>query len=367
MLHPLDDYPIHQTADPLLHFGTDSPNAYDRFFFNGYDPDGEVFFAVALGAYPNRQVMDGAFSVIRDGVQHNVRASRRIPADRTETSVGPLTVEIVEPMISHRITVDGELGISADLTFRSISPAIEEPRFRYVIENRVMLDYTRLTQFGKWEGWIDLDGERIEIGDDVVGCRDRSWGMRPVGDRIAGPASAPQFFWIWCPTVFDDACTHFALNHDASGHPWHQSGAVTPLLGLDDPGIDPGRVQRGTTASIDVVWETGTRWASSITTALDRWQADPVVVSYEPFLRFQMSGLGYGHPHWRHGRWIDELAVGRDEIVLSEVNPEDPTTVHIQALSRARWGDRVGIGVVEQFVIGAHEPTGLTGIVNGAT
>ena len=94
--------------------------------------------------------------------------------------------------------------------------------------------------------------------------------------------------------------------------------------------------------------------------------ADPVVVSYEPFLRFQMSGLGYGHPHWSHGRWIDELAVGRDEIVLSEVNPEGPTTVHIQALSRARWGDRVGIGVVEQFVIGPHDPTGLTGIVKGA-
>ena len=32
----------------------------------------------------------------------------------------------------------------------------------------------------------------------------------------------------------------------------------------------------------------------------------------------------------------------------------------------ARWGDRVGVGVVEQLVLGPHEPTGLTGILDGA-
>ena len=86
MIHPLDDYPIHQTSQPLLHPATDSPNAYDRYFFNGYriadEPVETMFFAVALGVYPNRGIMDAAFAVVRDGVQHNVRASRRAPADR---------------------------------------------------------------------------------------------------------------------------------------------------------------------------------------------------------------------------------------------------------------------------------------------
>ncbi|MFZ9018438.1 MAG: hypothetical protein ACO23O_15770, partial [Ilumatobacteraceae bacterium] len=85
MLHPFDDYPLHQTPQPFLHTGTDSPNAYDRFFFNGFSVDGEVFFAVAFGVYPNRRVMDGAFSVIHRGVQHNVRASRTCPDDRVRT------------------------------------------------------------------------------------------------------------------------------------------------------------------------------------------------------------------------------------------------------------------------------------------
>ena len=353
MLHPLDDYPIHQTPEPILHFGNDSLNAYDRYFFNGYSPDGDIFFAVALGAYPNRQVMDGAFSVIHEGVQHNVRGSRRIPADRTETSVGPLTVEIVEPMVAHRIVVNGDLGISADLSFRAFTPAIEEPRFRWVLENRVMFDYTRLTQFGRWEGWIEIDGTRIELTNEIVGCRDRSWGMRPVGDRIPGPAGINQFFWIWCPTVFEDKCTHFALNHDADGNPWHESGAVVPRLADGEATLAPEKVERGSRASIEVRWQDGTRWAEQISTLLSGGP-EAVEISYEPILNFYMSGIGYGHPRWRHGRWIDELATGRDKIVLSEVDPTDPTMIHIQALSRATWGDKTGVGVVEQLVFGPH-------------
>ena len=43
-----DDYPIHQTPEPIAFAGTDR-NFYDRYFFNGYAPDGSGFFALALG------------------------------------------------------------------------------------------------------------------------------------------------------------------------------------------------------------------------------------------------------------------------------------------------------------------------------
>ena len=75
MLTKADDYPIHQTAEPIAYAGTDR-NFYDRYFFNGYTPDGSVFFAAALGVYPALNVMDGAFCVVVDGVQHNLRLSR---------------------------------------------------------------------------------------------------------------------------------------------------------------------------------------------------------------------------------------------------------------------------------------------------
>ena len=368
MLHALDDYPYHQTPQPFSHPASDSPNVYDRFFFNGYSRDGSVFFAVAFGVYPNRRVMDGAFSVVRDGVQHNVRASRACPRDRTATEAGPLRIEVQSPMRRHRITVDGRHGIAADLTMSAMTPVIEEPRFVHQVDGRTVFDYTRLTQFGRWSGWIEIDGERIELADagDVIGVRDRSWGIRPVGDAIPGPPAVPQFFWLWAPTVFDDACTHIALNQEADGRTWHQSGAVVPMLVDGEPSIDPGRVQRSQSATFDVTWRSGSRWAERLTTQLEMWNGDPVEVSYEPFLQFQMVGIGYRDPVWGHGRWVGDDESARDAIVLAEVASADHLMLHVQALARARWGQREGIGVVEQLVIGPHAPSGLTGIVDGA-
>jgi hypothetical protein len=369
MLHALDDYPLHQTSQPFAHPASDSPNVYDRFFFNGFSRDGSVFFAIAFGLYPNRRVMDGAFSVVHAGVQHNVRASRACPSDRLDTVAGPIRVSVESPMRRHRIVVEGRHGIAADLTMTASAPAIEEPRFVHQVDGRTVFDYTRLTQFGRWSGWIEVDGDRIDLADagEVVGVRDRSWGVRPVGDAIPGPPSTPQFFWLWAPTLFADACTHVAINQEGDGRTWHQSGALVPTIGDDEPTIDPGRVQRGERATFDVTWQPGTRWAERFTARLDVWGAEPIEVVYEPFLRFQMVGLGYRHAVWGHGRWVGPDESTRDAIVLAEVSPQDHLMLHVQALARARWGDREGIGVVEQLVIGPHAPTGLTGIVDGAS
>lgn len=71
-------------------------NFYDRYFFNGYRRDGDVYFAVAMGVYPNLGVMDAAFSVIQGGrLQYYVRASRFLGDDRMDTRVGPISVQIV--------------------------------------------------------------------------------------------------------------------------------------------------------------------------------------------------------------------------------------------------------------------------------
>lgn len=368
MLHALDDYPLHQTSEPFSHPASESPNHYDRFFFNGFDTTGEVFFAVAFGVYPNRQVMDGAFSIVHEGVQHNVRASRTCPADRVRTEVGPVRIEIVQPMLVHRITVEGRHGIAAELTMTAIAPVIEEPRFVHRVDGRVIFDYTRLTQFVRWDGWIDVDGVRIDITPErsVVGVRDRSWGIRPVGHRIPAPRSVPQYFWLWTPTVFDDVCTHAAINHESDGRAWHESCAVVPRLADGEPGLDPGRVQRGEGADFDVQWRSGTRWADRVTMHHRFWGGEPVEVVYEPFLQFQMVGIGYLHPTWGHGMYVGPDESSRDEIVLADVDPADPLMVHVQALSRATWGDRQGLGIVEQLVIGPHAPTGLTGIADGA-
>ena len=160
MLSKGDDFPIHQSPEPIAYAGQ-SRNFYDRYFFNGYDIDGDVFFALGMGIYPHLDVIDAGFSLIRNGVQHNILCSRALGMERMDTQVGSIKVVVVEPLHSLRILIDApQHGIEADLLFRGRAPAQEEPRFTRRLGSQLFMDYTRLTQNGSWEGWIKHQGER---------------------------------------------------------------------------------------------------------------------------------------------------------------------------------------------------------------
>lgn len=373
MLNPLDDYPVHQTPEPLAHAIAGDRNFYDRYFFHGYSSDGAVFFAAALGLYPNRSVMDAAFSVVRDGVQTSVHASRRAPLDRTETRVGPVAIEVVEPMRRLAVRVGpNDSGVTADLTFTARTVALEEPRFTMRSGTRVVMDYTRLTQFGSWEGDVVVDGERTAVGGgDVLGARDRSWGIRSVGEReVAPPGPMPQFYWLWAPVNFDDRCTHLDVQEDASGRQWHAFGAVVPLLdGPSAPVVDLGPTTAAVATEVtrEVVWRPGTRRAASARLAMGAEGGEVTTLELEPLFDFQMLGVGYFHPEWSHGVWKGEEAVGAESWRLADLDPIAPQHLHVQSLCRARLGDgRAGMGVLEQLVIGPHAPSGFTDLFDGA-
>ena len=88
-------------------------------------------------------------------------------------------------------------------------------------------------------------------------------------------------------------------------------------------------------------------------------------IELEPLITFRMRGLGYTHPEWGHGHWHGELAVGSEEHKVEDLDNVEPWNIHIQQVMRARWGDKVGLGVLEQLAFGAHDPSGLTGILDG--
>ena len=111
MLSKADDYPIHQSPEPIAYAGQ-SRNFYDRYFFNGYDIEGDVFFALGMGIYPHVDVIDAGFSLIRNGVQHDLLCSRALGMERMDTQVGNIKVEVVEPLQSLRLLIDApEHGI----------------------------------------------------------------------------------------------------------------------------------------------------------------------------------------------------------------------------------------------------------------
>jgi hypothetical protein len=362
VLTPYDDFPLHQSPEPIAQPASGDRNVYDRYFFNGYTADGSLYFAAAWGLYPNRNVQDAAFSVIRNGEQVNVHASRRASLDRVDLRVGPITVEVVEPLKTLRLVVGpNDSGVEADLTFRHQTAPMQEPRFTRVSGSRVVMDYTRLTQFGAWEGWVTVDGERIEVQPtEVLGSRDRSWGIRGVGERDAGAPGTdePQFFWLWSPISFDDTCVHFDVQEDGDGRRWHWNGELAPVGG--------GPTERAVDVAWEIDWTPGTRRASRAAVTLQMMNGTSHRVELEPILDFQMLGIGYMHPEWSHGTWKGEDAVGVDRWRLADLDPTAFQHLHVQALCTATWGDKVGVGILEQLAIGRHDPSGFEGLFDMA-
>ena len=369
MLTGYDDFPIHQATVPIAHSATSDVNHYDRYFFNGYTADGSLYFAAAMGLYPNRHVVDAAFCVVREGRQSSVFASARAPHDRRDaTAVGPIRVEVVEPLQVLRLHVDApEHGLRAELTFTASSDAIEEPHFFQRVGVRVLFDYTRLTQFGSWTGWIELDGVRIDVTSGVTGSRDRSWGVRPVGEPApsGAPVAMAQFFWLWAPVNFNAAegpafSTHFDVNEYGDGRRWHEVGAIAP---------SGQAAEMMRTVDYRITWKPGTRYASAFEYDLIAWDGATATVSLQPIFNFQMSGIGYGHPEWNHGSWRGESTVGGQRITLPVDDPLSRENVHVQTLCAATYRDSAGrtatgTGILELLCVGDH-PSGLTGILDG--
>ena len=190
MLSKFDDYPIHQTSQPIATPVSGDRNTYDRYWFNGYQDDGEFYFGIGAALYPNLGILDCGLSIVRDGEQHAFHASRRAPLEPTDLQIGPFEIEVLEPMRRIRVAIDdNDTGISADLTFTARTACVEEGRQIRSHGRRPIMDVTRFAQFGMWEGEIRYDGKTVPIdATRVYGTKDRSWGFRGVGSPDTGLA-----------------------------------------------------------------------------------------------------------------------------------------------------------------------------------
>jgi len=199
----------------------------------------------------------------------------------------------------------------------------------------------------------------------VLGTRDRSWGVRPIGmsdPQMVAPPRMPQFYWLWAPLNFADRFMLYHNNADENGTPWN-TASVMGALGEAKP-VHMARCES------QVVYKPGTRHAkTTVIQTVDpdggKWRAELATRTH-----FYMSGIGYGHPEWGHGMFRGDNALGYDTFELASVNENDPRYQHIQAIVDARLtgpdGTREGMGILEQLAIGAFRPHGLTGIFDPA-
>ncbi|HEX7857718.1 MAG TPA: hypothetical protein VF503_28915 [Sphingobium sp.] len=360
MLTKADDYPIHQTPEPIAFSGSDR-NFYDRYFFNGYSLGGDMFFAAALGVYPHLNIMDAAFAVRIGGRQYNIRGSRHLNMERMDTHVGPIRIEVVEPLKKLRIIVeDNEHGIAADVLFEGRSAPVEEPRSIRRNGPRVIMDITRMTQLGHYSGWIHAGGQEVRLESaNVQGVRDRSWGVRHVGARdpqAMVPAQDHQFHWLWVPAQLEDRGFLFYVNEDRHGEAWNYGMVIVH---------DDGRVEHLPGAEIDVTYQPGTRWPThgTITTP------GGIRVDIEPEARFFMTGIGYLDPEWAHGINKGPLVIGYDEIDPKEVSYVPPH-IYTQAFARLKMtlpdgSVQRGFGTFEALSMGPHARLGFKGMHGG--
>jgi hypothetical protein len=361
--HPLDEYPIHQAPLSMAHVVSSDRNAYDRCYFNAHGRSGEPFLVCGIGIYPNLGVID-AYATVRIGDrQVTVRASDAMGReDRLAPAVGPFRLEVIEPLERVRFVCEGdEHGLGFDLTWQGSFPAVDEAPHVWRSGGRVVLDAQRFAQVGTWEGELRVGDEVFDVRPDTwVGTRDRSWGIRPVGEPEPPARAAAEpiegFWWNYVPLRFDDFAIVVIVQEDPDGHRV-LNDAVRVW-----PAASGRRPEQLGWPRIDVHYRSGTRHPEGATIHLTEPDGTPLTLEIECLGYVALNaGTGYGgDPQWSHGTWKGEHWVEGVDVDLT-----DPAVAGmipfglLDHVARATIDGQEGWGLFELGTFGRHDPSGF--------
>jgi len=361
VMDPLDEYPIHQVPMSMRHVATSDRNVYDRCIYQGQDHAAESLLITGLGVYPNLGVIDAYATVRRGDRQWCVRTSGVRPDDKLKQEVGAYRIEVLEPFRRLRLVCDDdEHGIAFDLHFESEYAPIEEPQHLRRHGDKVLLDACRFAQVGTWTGELRVDGEPIDVTPERwTATRDRSWGIRPVGEPEpqGRPSPFEGMWWCWVPLRFEGFAVHVILEESPTGHRttnfavrvWPQATG-RPLEQLGWP-------------EADITYRSGTRHPEHATIHLTTRDRKPLTIEIEPQTDIPLNvGCGYGgDPDWTHGLWKGEQWV--EGAVYDHNDPVVSGRAQFSIadhLARATCDGQEGWGIFEHGNIGRHDPSGFT-------
>jgi hypothetical protein len=357
---PLDEFPIHQVPLSMALVPTSDRNVYDRSYFNAHDRTGDLFLITGLGIYQNLGVIDAYATLRRGDRQTSVRFSDALPVDRVlEQQVGGYRLEVLEPLQRIRLVCDGDdHGLGFDLTWEGSFPAIEEAHHVMRAGTKAIIDACRFAQVGTWSGELRVDGDTIRVDPSVwVGTRDRSWGIRPVGEPEPAGRSGDEpiegFWWLYVPLRFDDFAIVVIVQELPDGtRTLNDANRIWP----------DGRVEQLGWPDVDITYRSGTRHPEHATLHLVDADGKPLVIDVDTlgFVALHV-GAGYGgDPDWSHGQWK-----GRGWTLGSVYDLDDPA---IQArvpfgvldhVGRATCNGAEGWGLFEHGTFGRHDPSGF--------
>jgi len=349
----------------MAHVATSNRNAYDRCYFNAHDRSGDVFVVTGMGLYPNLGVADAYLTVRLGDVQHTLRLSDAMGDDRMDQRVGPYRIEVTEALERIRLVCDAEAqGIGFDLCWTGSFPAVMEPPHVMRQGGKVILDAQRFAQVGTWSGTLQVHDQELVLNDERwVGTRDRSWGIRPVGEaeppgRAAAEADpAFGFWWTYVPLRFEEFAIVVIAQEDGEGHR-SLSEAVRVW-----PTASGGGVEQLGWPEIEVRYRPGSRHPDGAVLHLGRRSA-PCTVTLDTLGYVALNcGPGYGgDPDWAHGQWR-----GRRWAESVQVRLDDPAVAGrvpfgvVDHIARAHCDGAEGWGMFEHGTFGRHRPSGFEG------
>ena len=313
MLSQMDDYPLHQIADVIRFAGTSDRNFYDRYYFNLHASSDELFMVMGLGQYPTLGTQD-CFAVVRRKHQHHVVRGSRELGDRMDTSVGPFRIEVVKGLEKLRFVLEPrrDQPIAFDLTWEGAIPAFLEPRQYIRKHGRVLFDSVRFAQTGYWSGQLQVADETFAVTPERwKGSRDRSWGIRPVGEfeppGIHASTPIMEGMWNYAPMQFDD----FSIIYICHEHNTGERQLEEAVRVWRDPAREPEWLGRPEHRHNVVV---KTPYLTRIDHSHIRFPQAPggaVEVAVTPLTHvWVMVGTGYGlEPDWKHGMYQGALKV----------------------------------------------------------
>lgn len=366
---PLDEYPIHQAPLSIAHMDTSDRNGYDRCYWNAHDRTGDIFLVTGLGLYPNLGVID-AFAAVRTGDrQFSIRTSDALGDDRMKQEVGPYRIEVIEPLHKLRLICDADdHGVGFDITWEGSFPALDEARHVWRRNGRITLDAQRFAQLGTWTGELRVDGVTHAVTPDTwVGSRDRSWGIRPVGEAEpagrAGDEPLEGFWWTYVPMRFEDFALVVIIQEEADGtRIMNDVRRVFPAASGRPP------EQLGW-PEVDIHYVPGTRIPTGATLSLQARGRKEMVLEVESKGYVALNlGTGYGgDAAWTHGEWR-----GRDFLEGQQYDMTDPAVMGglafglIDHVGRATFDGQEGWGLFEHGCFGRHDPSGFTDFMSVA-
>ncbi len=372
MIGPLDEYPVHQLPQPIAWPGSSDRNFYDRSYFNAHDRSGDIFVISGIGYYPNLGVKDAFVLISRRGggrygrggdLQTAVHLSDAIDSNRLHQHVNGYRVDVIDPLQTLRIVMEQTEGISVDLTWQGLFPVVQEQRHVLRSGARVTLDAQRFAQVGAWSGHIVVDGDQITVDPATwIGTRDRSWGVRPVGEpQPAGRPADPPFegmWWLYVPMAFDDFAIVLIIQEEPNGfRTLNDCTRIWP----------DGRVEQLGWPRVRIHYRSGTRIPTGATIEATDGSGLPLRLEVESRLGVPIHvGGGYGgDPDWLHGVWKGEKFTERVSYDMT-----DPAIIgrsgfgvidHVgRALCLEGGATTEGWGLFEHGALGRHDPSGFT-------